>query len=98
MDENKVELKDTKGFNVLNGISIAAHYTSWSEEDTRVATDALLKEDNIVALPEEDTIYINGDNIELVGTRPYYVFNNGTVNKFDIESNKKVKDNIYNYI
>lgn len=91
MDENKVGLKDTKGFNVLNGISIAAHYTSWSEEDTKIATDALLKEDSIIALPEEDTIYINGDNIELIGTKPYYVFNDGIINKFDIEENQQLK-------
>ena len=35
MDSNDVELKDTKGFNVLNGISIFPHYTnSKTEEDT----------------------------------------------------------------
>ena len=31
----------------------------------------------LCALPEEDTIFINGENIEVIGNRPYYVFKNG---------------------
>ena len=43
----------------------------------------------MVALPEEDTIFINGDSIELIGNRPYYEFIDGTENKKDIDVIKK---------
>lgn len=38
---------------------------------------ALSKQRAILALPEEDTICINGAEIEVIGARPYYVFKNG---------------------
>lgn len=92
MDENAVNLEDTKGFNILNNLSIAAHYTSWSEEDTKLATESLLKEtDTIIALPEEDTIYINGNDTEVIGTKPFYIFDNGNVKKYDIEGNRHLR-------
>ena len=82
MDRNDVNLLDTKGFDVLKGKSIFAHYTnSKSEEIHKKYTEYLINYSNthedVIALPEEDTIYINDDNIELIGNRPYYEFRNG---------------------
>lgn len=81
MDPNDVELKDTKGFNTLDGFSFVAHYTNESKEQTKIATDYLLNyskdKEAIYALPEEDTIYINGDEKEIIGTKNYYIFKNG---------------------
>ena len=30
-----------------------------------------------LALPEEDTIFINENDIEVIGNRPYYIFKDG---------------------
>lgn len=100
MDENKVGLVDTKGFNVLNGKSIFAHYTNRSHKLTNEENDIIEKKytdsmiefskniGGVIALPEEDSILINGDNIEVIGNLPYYEFENGEINK--ISSSKSV--------
>lgn len=79
-DSNDIGLKDTIGFDVLNGMSILCHYTNGTEEKEKESTDYLIALSNdrkIIALPEEDTIFVNGDSIEVIGTRPYYKFENG---------------------
>ena len=93
MDENKVGLVDTKGFNVLNGKSIFAHYTNRShkltdEENDQIEkkyTDSMLEFSKnvgpVIALPEEDSILIDGDSVEIIGNLPYYEFENGEINK-----------------
>ena len=60
----------------LNGLSLLCHYTNRSAEKDRQSTEYLLalsKQRAILALPEEDTICINGAEIEVIGARPYYV-------------------------
>ena len=84
-DPNLVELKDTGGFNSAFGFSLAAHYTNKNAERTQQATDYLTEyshKEPVVALPEEDSLYINGDMVEVIGTRPYYVFNKGNRTQF----------------
>ncbi len=90
MDRNDVGLVDTKGFNKLNGKSVFAHYTnSKTEEIHKKYTDYLVEysttNETIIALPEEDTILVDNENESIFGTRPYYEFNNGVINKLDIE-------------
>ena len=82
MDWNDINLDDTKGFNVLNGKSIFAHYTnSKTEQIHKKYTDYLIKycnsHEEVIALPEEDTIFIDDDNVEVIGDRPYYRFKEG---------------------
>lgn len=91
MDKNEVELEDTKGFDCLNGISIFPHYTNTksklTEEENRLRTEGFTdaisnfsKEiGDVIAIPEEDTIYISDDSIQIIGSRPYYEFKNGEV-------------------
>lgn len=82
-DENKVGLVDNTGFDMINGYSLLCHYTSREEERTELSKNYLLdlsKIKPIYAIPEEDTIYVNNDKIEFLGTRPYYEFRNGGVN------------------
>ena len=93
MDDNNVGLEDTKGFNVLNGKSIFAHYTNKSHKLTDEENDAIEKKytdsmidfskriGGVIALPEEDSILINGNSMEVIGDLPYYEFENGEVNK-----------------
>lgn len=98
MDSNDVNLNDTKGFDALSGISIFPHYTNikskLTEEENKSRlnkfTNSIIKfsksTGKVIAIPEEDAIYLNGDKIEILGTRPYYIFKNGVSKKFEIEN------------
>lgn len=86
-DENEVGLIDTTGFNVLNGISLLCHFTNRDEEKIKYNTEFCLNlshKRKIIAIPEEDTIFINGKNIEIIGTEPYFIFDKGNMIKVDI--------------
>lgn len=86
MDHNDVKLKDTKGFGVLSGISIFPHYTNrkskYTEEENnermKMFTDSITKYSEkigkVIAIPEEDAIYISEEGIQVIGTKPYFVF------------------------
>ncbi len=95
MDDNDVNLIDTKGFNVLNGKSIFGHYTN---EDSQEAHERFknyllnysLSKEEVIALPEEDTIFIDDSNISIFGDKPYYEFKNGIENKIDIQTSKSL--------
>lgn len=76
-DENNAGLKDTAGFDILNGSSILCHYTNRSAEKDERSRQYLLeisKRTKSVALPEEVTLFVNGGNIEVIGNRPFYCF------------------------
>lgn len=88
-DENEVGLQDISGFDVLNGISLLCHYTNQTEEKDRESTEYLLalsKRRKILALPEEDTLFLNGGTLEFIGTRPYYYFENGVRKQYGSEA------------
>lgn len=101
MDPNDVNLADTKGFDVLSGISVFPHYTNkksgLSEEENEARwnefTNSIISFSQsvgvVIAIPEEDAVYVNNGNVELLGTRPYYIFKNGSIDKFEIEDNKQ---------
>ena len=100
---NDVNLTDTRGFDVLSGISIFPHYTNKkskltddeNEERLNKFTNSIINFSKsigkVIAIPEEDAIYVNNNSIELLGTRDYFTFENGLINKFDIEDNKQIK-------
>ena len=107
MDPNDVNLEDTKGFDVLSGISIFPHYTNrkskYTEEENnermKMFTDSITKYSEkigkVIAIPEEDAIYISEECVQVIGTKPYFVFKNGVsekINLFDCEQrlNKKL--------
>lgn len=79
-DENEVNLKDTGGFDVLNGISLLCHFTSRDPEHDRRSEEYLLKiseHRKVYALPEEDTLFLNNGRLEAIIDRPYYLFEHG---------------------
>lgn len=80
-DENLTGLSDTAGLNVLSGISLLCHYGNEDGEITQRHTEHLLalsrQGHDILALPEEDTVVLNGESAEVMGTRPYYLFKEG---------------------
>lgn len=76
-DANEVGLVDISGFDVLNGYSLLCHYTNRTKEKDEESTRYLMelsKEEKIIALPEEDTIFINDGSVELIGNKAYYIF------------------------
>ena len=81
-DINEINLEDISGFDILNGYSLFCHYTNRTkekDEESKVYLLELSKQEKIIALPEEDTIFVNKDTIEVIGNRPYYLFENGKV-------------------
>ena len=96
MDSNDAMLKDTSGFNVLNGKSIFAHYTNEHTEEAHIKFKKYLanyssNNEDVIALPEEDTILIDDNQITIIGDRPYYVFENGIENIHEEENCKKLQ-------
>lgn len=76
-DENKVGLKDTRGFNCIKGYSILPHYEKMPEqyEDTQKRVNKLLKQGyKLVCLPEETSLWINGEKIKIIGQKPAKIF------------------------
>lgn len=83
-DANEVDLRETSGFDVLNGISVLCHYTNRTAEKNKQSARYLLelsKRRKAVALPEEVTLFVNGESVEVIGTRPYYYFEDGRMTK-----------------
>ena len=80
-DDNDAGLLDTKGFDVLNGVSFLCHFTNRIPELDQRSEEYLLQISShrkVYALPEEDTLFLNGTQLEEIGDRPYYVFENGS--------------------
>ena len=79
-DTNDAGLADTRGFDVLGGVSFLCHFTNRAPEHDRKSENYLLeisKRRTVYALPEEDTLFVNGTRTEMIGDRPYYVFSDG---------------------
>lgn len=89
MDSNDVTLKDTTGFDILNGFSIFPHYGNTKSSLTKqeniermnMFTNYIIEYSktigDVIAIPEEDAIFINGNKIEIIGSKTYYTFTNG---------------------
>ncbi len=79
-DDNEAGLTDTKGFDVLRGVSFLCHFTDRIPEQDQRSEDYLLKISDhrkTYALPEEDTLFLNEAELEEIIDRPYYIFENG---------------------
>lgn len=96
MDDNNIGIKDTKGFNYLNGISLFVHYTNYKskyskEENKKIdkkytdyITNYTKEKEKVIAFPEEDTIFFDGKNIKMIGKLAYYIFENGKKAKIEL--------------
>lgn len=103
MDPNNVELVDTKGFNVMNGVSIFPHYTNkkskLSEEEnlsrlnnfTNAIKSFSMINGDVIAIPEEDAIFVNEGELEILGNRPFFYFKNGESQELNFEENTNTK-------
>lgn len=87
-DINEVNLDEINGFDILNGTSILCHYTNRTVEKDEMSKQYLLevsKHRKVIALPEEVTLFVNGEDIEVIGNRPYYSFENGVIMKQNVD-------------
>ena len=78
-DHNEVGLKDTEGFDVLEGISFLCHFTNRIPEHDQRSEEYLLKISDhrkTYALPEEDTLFLNENGLEEIIDKPYCIFEN----------------------
>lgn len=79
-DENKVNLKEIDGFDILNGISILCHFTDGPPEKNEKNKQYLIEKSyhkKFIALPEKVTLFANGDEVEVIGGSSFYLFENG---------------------
>lgn len=79
-DVNDVNLQDINGFDILNGVSILCHFTNGTPEKDEESKQYLLElsqHRTSVALPEEVTLFVSDNCIEVIGNSPYYLFENG---------------------
>ena len=83
-DINEVNLTETNGFDILNGTSILCHYTNQTAEKDEQSKQYLLEVSmyrKVVALPEEVTLFVTDEATEVIGNRPYYIFEHGIITK-----------------
>lgn len=81
-DSNDVKLTDIDGYDVLDGISVLCHFGNRTAEKDETSRQFLLElslRRKAVALPEEVTLFVNDDKIEVIGDRPFYLFEDGVV-------------------
>ena len=79
-DDNEAGLQDTRGFDVLCGVSFLCHFTNRTREQDLRSEEYLLRiseHRKIIALPEEDTLFLNETRLEEIIDRPYYIFDRG---------------------
>lgn len=72
-DQNLVGLKDTTGFNCINGYSILPHYMRKPEQAnlTNQRIERLLSEGyKLICLPEETSLVIEDNKIRIIGSQP----------------------------
>lgn len=81
-DPNDVKLTDIDGYDVLDGISVLCHFGNRTvgkdEASRRFLLDLSLRR-KAVALPEEVTLFVNDDKVEVIGERPFYLFEDGVI-------------------
>lgn len=72
-DPNEVNLKDSKGMDLLHSISISCHYRLEKDEiiKQKIKSHNLRK---IIALPESCGIYLNNKKRKIIGKDPAWIF------------------------
>ena len=72
-DKNLVNLKDTSGFDMLNGYSLLVHYKKKDEQipATMQRIERLIKEGyKLICLPEETSLIIEDGAFYIIGSKP----------------------------
>ena len=89
VDENSIGLKDTSGINILNGIDIQCHYHA-SQRGEHFKYIAKTKK-NIVAIPEESALVLEGEKCSVVGEKPIFLITQKEYKEFSPNEIIKLK-------
>lgn len=81
-DENKVNLKDPKGFNIIKDYSLLCHLNrnDGIKFNRDKNSDYLLnfsKKNKTIYLPDNDTIFATDDEIKIIGNSEFRIYENG---------------------
>lgn len=90
-DKNEVGLQDLIGFALINYFSILCDFPSQDAEKNELNKNYLLelsKEEKIISLPEEDTIYYENGKFEVIGNRLFYIFEEGNIITYNSNQNR----------
>lgn len=80
-DENFVNLIDTTGLNCVNDYSILPHYKKLPEQlkNTKTRVERLINQGyKLICLPEETSLWINGNSFQVIWQKPAEIFNGQT--------------------
>lgn len=103
MDPNEVQLKDTKGFDLVEEVSIFPHYTNTKSDLTEKENEERMNKythsiiefskniGRVLAIPEEDVAYYEDGKLTVLETLPYYDVINGILSKKEATSYSKIK-------
>ena len=82
-DENKIEMKNLSGFDLLHDYSVACHFKN--DQNARFVKWAINNKLSIICLPEETGLIIKNDIASCVGTKPCTIYSSDGA-KNDINS------------
>lgn len=88
-DSNDVNLKDTKGFNILADYSLLCHLNRNDgvkfdrEKNSNYLLNFSLK-NKIIYLPDDDTILVTEDTISMIGNSSYRIYKDGKFKNIDV--------------
>ena len=71
-DENRINLKDVSGFNLLNEFSVTCHFKN--DQSDRFKTWAVTNSLHIICLPEETGLIVENGVASCVGTKPCVIY------------------------
>ena len=90
-DENLVQLKDTTGFDILNGYSLLPHYKKYEEQfvNFEKRIERLLNNNfKLICIPEESSLFVNDEDLIVIGGKPIEVITKNFRQEFN--SNEKL--------
>lgn len=91
-DPNDVQLAETQGFDVLSGYSLLCHLNrndgiKFNRDKNSEYLIEFSKDNKIIYLPDDDTIFVNNNKITIIGDSDYRVYENGCYKVNSISSN-----------
>ena len=88
-DKNNINLKDTKGFNLLNNYSILCHLKNKNLKKNKKYLQNFAIKEKVIYLPEEDVILIENNKMSIIGNKKYMIFKGGKFEYHNFANFKK---------
>lgn len=98
---NEVGIKNLEGLDKINGFALLNHYI----ESDKIHLLSTSRYEKIIALPDEDTLYIEDGKYSVIGNRPFYIFDdrdsitfNSKLNRFSEYEKVKTPRDLMNFM